>query len=399
MKILMLCDFYGDNIEYQENLLAKYYIKLNHDVTIIASTFRSVFDYYANKYDKDAPKAEYFDKGAKIIRLPYSINYLGKIRKYKNIFPILEKERPDLIFSHDIKFNLLDTVKYKKINPNCRIIMDCHADYSNSASNWLSLYILHKVIRKYIFDRAKVHISKIFPIVPASASFLNEVYKVPYEIMELLPLGVDLDIANAVIHSKEGIKIRRDLSIPENDIVIFTGGKLTPEKKTDMLINSFFQISNPHLHLIIVGDTPIEHVRYKDKLLKLCNSNKRIHFVGWVSSVDLYKYMNACDFAVYPASQSVLWQQSIGMGLPLIIGKTVHLNDGRIIEQDAEYLNRNNNIIILNDAQNQSYDLVKYICKLIDDKQLLNGMKLSAQTTAQEYLAWDKLILKTLEYN
>lgn len=44
MKILMLCEFYNE-IWNQENLLVKYYRKHGHEVTVITSTYESVFDY------------------------------------------------------------------------------------------------------------------------------------------------------------------------------------------------------------------------------------------------------------------------------------------------------------------------------------------------------------------
>lgn len=39
MKILMLCDLYIEDAEYQENLMTKYYKKLGHEIIIIASLF------------------------------------------------------------------------------------------------------------------------------------------------------------------------------------------------------------------------------------------------------------------------------------------------------------------------------------------------------------------------
>ena len=51
MKILMLCELYIENLEYQENLLVKYYRKHGHEVTVITSTYDNVFDYYNNQHD------------------------------------------------------------------------------------------------------------------------------------------------------------------------------------------------------------------------------------------------------------------------------------------------------------------------------------------------------------
>ena len=74
MKILMLCEFYNETLEYQENLLVKYYKKHGHDVTVITSTYESVFDYYNNIHDNKKPKKVYYDHGATIIKLPFKFN-------------------------------------------------------------------------------------------------------------------------------------------------------------------------------------------------------------------------------------------------------------------------------------------------------------------------------------
>ncbi|RFN32554.1 hypothetical protein, partial [Salmonella enterica] len=74
VKILMLCDFYNKNLEYQENLLTRYYIKHGHEVVVIASTFESVFDYYDDKHDKNIKAHTFFDGKAKIIKLQYRYN-------------------------------------------------------------------------------------------------------------------------------------------------------------------------------------------------------------------------------------------------------------------------------------------------------------------------------------
>ena len=66
MKILMLCDFYNHSLQYQENFLSKYYTKQSHEVTIVASTFESIFDYMSNKYDCKVPESENIVDGVKI---------------------------------------------------------------------------------------------------------------------------------------------------------------------------------------------------------------------------------------------------------------------------------------------------------------------------------------------
>jgi hypothetical protein len=51
----------------------------------------------------------------------------------------------------------------------------------------------------------------------------------------------------------------------------------------------------------------------------------------------MYKVMSGCDFAVFSGSQAVLWQQSLGLGLPLVIAKYFEKN-GTYVNQKPEYL-------------------------------------------------------------
>ena len=182
MKILMLCDLYIEDAEYQENLMTKYYKKLNHEVIVVASLFDSAVDFNLMKYPFHALERDYIVDNVKIYRRKYSINFLNRIRKLSNVFEILNQEKPDLIYAHGVHINLLDAKKYMQKDLNCKLVMDYHGDYSNSAKNWLSIFILHKVIRKkFVFDPVKSYISKIFPVTPSSAAFLCEAYKYHYD--------------------------------------------------------------------------------------------------------------------------------------------------------------------------------------------------------------------------
>lgn len=391
MKIIMLCDFYNESLEYQENLLVKYYVKHKHEVTVVTSTFDSVFDYYADRHDNRVPARTYHHGGAKIVKLRYRYNILNRLRAFTRIDYLLDQEAPDLIFVHDIMLNFPEAVRYVKKHPGCRMIMDYHADYSNSGKNSLSLKILHGVIRKWFLDRARPHLKKVFPIVPASATFLHEIYKVPHSEMELLPLGADMDLAREVKKQQAGRALRQSFGINEDDVVIFSGGKLAPAKKTELLIDAVARLPDRRIHVVVVGDTSEENEIYKSDLLKLAQERPNIRFTGWLDHLDVYRYMDMADLAVFPASQSILWQQAIAMGLPLIVGNTGH--------QDISYLNLHHNIIILDKTEIRVDKLADAIDSVISDPKRLHEMSVGAELVAETCLNWDSLILKTLQFN
>src|SRR6266516_7410114 len=147
--------------------------------------------------------------------------------------------------------NFPEAIQYVQRHPQCRMIMDYHADYSNSGKNALSLKLLHGVARKWFLDRARPYLSRIFPAWPAALTFLHEVYGVPHEEMEVLPLGADTDLAAEITERHEGSALRASLQIPDEHIVIFSGGKLVPAKRTELLIEAMNRLSHLPLHLVL----------------------------------------------------------------------------------------------------------------------------------------------------
>lgn len=386
----MLCELYIKNLEYQENLLVKYYGKHGHEVTVITSTYDSVFDYYNDQHDNSKPSRELEDHGARIIKLPFKFNIKGKIKKYMDISTIVEEVQPDLLYIHDIMPNMFEMLDYKKRNPHVKMIMDYHADYSNSANSWLSLNVLHKIIRKKLYmDPIRKHISKFYPVVPGSTKFLKEVYQIPESEMEVLPLGADVDLVAEIKATNARNELRSKLGISPNDKVIFTGGKFTPAKKTDLLLEAFNEIKDDALHLIIVGDADEQNKNYKEKLLHLSADNPNIHYVGWQNNRGVYEHLAASDLAVFPASQSIVWQQALASHLPIIVGD--------IGEQSISYLNEYNAIIELEHNQITKANIKEAIKIIIADDCLLEGKKRAAQT-AMKYLDWNNLINKTLAH-
>lgn len=391
MKIVMLCDFYNKGLEYQENLLVKFYVKHGHAVTVVTSTYESVFDYYADRHDNNQPSRTFEHGGAKIIRLRYRYNIVNRLRAFERIDNLLQSEAPDLIFVHDIMLNLPECVRYVQRHPACRMIMDYHADYSNSGKNALSRKVLHGVCRKWFLDRARPHLSRIFPIVPASATFLHEIYKIPLADMELLPLGADTDLAAAVRRSGARHALRDSFGITDTDTVIFTGGKLAPSKKTELLLEAAVQLQRFPLHIVVAGESSEEHTRYKQELQRLAAADPRVHLVGWLSREDIYRHLDMADLAVFPASQSILWQQAIAMGLPMIVGDVGH--------QDISYLNTERNIVILDKDQIRADRLADAISRVLSDPERMRAMSEGARRVGDLHLNWDRLVQRTLRFN
>lgn len=386
MKIVMISDFYGVGQQYQENLIAKYYKLLGHDVHIITSTFIHVFDYLNDHFDKTVPAFMEHDGYATIHRLPYKWKYKNLFRVFDSIGPIIEETKPDLIYFHNVSLNIHQAVPYLKANPQARMIMDIHIDYSNVGQTWKSVHVLHGFIRKNYLKRYLPYFSCIFPVVPNGIKFMHEVYGVPLEKMQLLPLGYDEEMAEEIRASVDRCDIRNQLGIQDDDFLIITGGKFTKEKRTELLLEAVDLLQCKDIHIAVFGAPTSEQDEYANKLRSM--ANERVHFLGWLNGEQMLRYMHAADLAVYPSSQSVLWQQSIGMHLPLIVGDSG--------QQDPSYLNRHNNMVILNrddiNALMLSYNIEYIFCNTV----LYAAMRAGAEKTAAEYLGYSRICETTL---
>ncbi|SMP31764.1 glycosyltransferase family 4 protein [Chryseobacterium profundimaris] len=387
MKILFICDYYDDSQLYQEPMLSKYYRHLGHKVYVITSHHKDVFNYVSEKNVKANFKETVLGRYGEIIyRLPYTINVLNKIKKFSNIFSILDEVAPDMVFLHDISFNLHEVIKYKRKNKSIKIIMDYHADYSNSGKNWVSINILHRIIRKRYLHFYLKHIDRIFPIVPHGAKFLNEIYSIENNRMEILPLGVD---TLAVEEIKSNIKdykkqILSKYNINENALLLVSGGKLDELKKTDLLIQAMGNLPS-NVHLLLFGKPTTEKFKlYLEKLSEGLN----VHFIGWITAEETLKLYLISDIAVFPASQSVLWQQAIGAGLPLLVGDSGG--------QSAEYMNKNNNIIVVDKENLNVNTFSNILTELIRDERKRKNMSEGAVLTTKTYLDYKIIAEKTL---
>ena len=78
------------------------------------------------------------------------------------------------------------------------------------------------------------------------------------------------------------------------------------------------------------------------------------------------------------------------MGLPLIAGDTG--------DQSIEYLNANNNIVVLENRDITEEKLIVEINNIINNPSTLEAMKLGAKEATQKYLNWNNLIWKTLRF-
>lgn len=314
MKILhmMLSNFYIDNYNYQENVLPRENLKDGHDVLILASTET----YISNEKLGYLESGEYINgDGIKVIRIPYRsipiVNFIkSKIRSYKHTYKIIEDFAPDIILFHGVPaFDIIFAARFKKKYPNVKFYVDSHEDFNNSAKNYLSKQILHKIFYKKIIQRALPYIDKIFCVGYECFAFLKEMYNIPDSMMEFYPLGGYIFEECIRIQKKD--KIRASLTLRDSDLLLVHSGKMDRKKRTADIIEAFISSQANNIVLLIIGSMAED---VENDVLPIINENPKIYYLGWKNPQELMDYLCASDLYVQPGGQSATMQNALCCG-------------------------------------------------------------------------------------
>jgi len=318
MKISHIClsNFYIDNFSYQENLLSRQNKLDGNDVQIIASTET----YGANQKLDYVSSGKYINEdGVPVIRLDYKKFLphfiMKKLRIHNGVFGLLQEFQPDVIVFHGLcGWELLTVVDYKKKNPKVKIYADSHEDANNSARNLISRVILHRIYYRSIVRRALPYIDKILFISMETKEFIKKTYGIPESAMEFFPLGgIVYDDEN---YMKKRSKIRENLGLTDNDIMIIQAGKMGKKKKVIESIQAFQEYERNGLQLFLIGSFDEE---IEDDVRALLQKSSNIFYAGWKESSELMDYLCAADVYLQPGSQSAIMQNALCLRCPVIL--------------------------------------------------------------------------------
>lgn len=385
MKIVHIAHTYLDNYSYQENELPEVQARLGSEVTVISTQD------YAHCFNYQVPDLSLLDSycyyigQCKIVRLPLKFNVNYRFAMYKGLFKTLVAEHPDLIFFHEIPyFCLWDVIKYLKKEPHCQLFVDYHCDEYNFGHNMLSRLFLHKCLYRLMVKLTDKYVKIRYVVTPSTGIFIKKMYGIDDSKIKLLPLGGDLKKMNVCNAAKIRKEIRAELGINDQDILIVSAGKMNREKNIHLLIQAYNKlIKTRDVKLLLVGS--VENAQYLGELKKLAHNDPNVFFLGWQSSSMVYNFFMASDIACFPGSQSVLWQQAICCGLPLICKYW----------EGSEYLNVAHNVLFV---QKDTVDeLQKQIQYLISNPQILEKMKHVVEMEAREYFNYDRIAMSISE--
>ena len=376
MKIthIQLSGPFTKSLTYQENLLSKHHKLLGFDVSVITNQY-SYNDSGSLILIKE--RIEFTNDGRKIIRLPIKNNkkLKHKFKRYEGLYETLLSEKPSVVFLHGTQLcDVNKIIKYIKNNPKVKLYADNHADFTNSATNFLSRNILHKIIWKRTTKKIEKYAEKIWGVTPGRVDFLKNMYNVNSENTDLLIMGGD----DEYIKKNDGLKIRESF---KEELLIITGGKIDSYKKEVLnLMNAVSKLPPGKIKLVVFGSVQEE---LKEEF-ELYIDSDNIDYIGWINNKESYDYFAAADIVIFPGRHSVYWEQVVSQGTPIGVTSLVGF----------EHIDIGGNVKIFKGGSNKIWK--EELDKLLHDKKQLKNLKESAQSIERENFFYSNIARKSI---
>jgi hypothetical protein len=241
---------------------------------------------------------------------------------------LLTEITPEILFVHDVQcIDIRTVVKYLKKHQECIVYVDNHSDFSNSARNWFSKNILHKVLWRRMAQMINPYVKRFYGVLPARVDFLVDMYKLPKDKCSLLVMGADDELVEAALNEDKIADTRAEMGIGSNDFLIVTGGKIDLAKTQTLYLMEAIKRIGGEIELIVFGSVANE---LKERFEDLCRA-ENIHYLGWVSAEKSYQVFAAANLVAFPGRHSVYWEQAAALGKPMILkywDGTTHIDEG-----------------------------------------------------------------------
>lgn len=135
----------------------------------------------------------------------------------------------------------------------------------------------------------------------------------------VLPTGIDQQKFFMEHKELERIRIRKQLGILPEQVVLISVGRMAKEKNCDELIRMMVHFRREDIRLLFVGDGPYRHKM--QKLAEKLDVDRQIIFTGMISPKQISRYYQAGDLFVSASAsetQGLTYIEALMSGLPML---------------------------------------------------------------------------------
>lgn len=318
LKIVHIEGFFHASAGYQINILPKYLAKMGHEQYILTGELdqipERVTKFFGKNNVQETDEKYVQENNVKIIRLPLRGYISGRV-----IFgPELDREiniiKPDVIYVHgnDTVYGMKYIYKYKKEGKTL-LITDSHMldiASKNRLAPIFQMFYRFFITPKIIKNNIKV-------IRTQNDTYVEKKLGIPLDQAPWIPTGSDLLLFYPDKEIKQ--KFKTEHKLRQNSFIVVYAGKLDEAKGGSLLAEVFRKKFNTNREVVLlcIGNSVGEYGEKIESILK--KSENRIIRYSTQPYINLAKFFQSSDIAVFPKQSSLSFYDAQASGLPVIL--------------------------------------------------------------------------------
>jgi len=322
LRIVHVVDYVMESMGYQEYLLPKWNARHGHEVHVVTS-------------DRYFPLPDYDDtfgpllgprrrrpgvtrsEGMTLHRLACSWEY-SVWPWQKRLTEVVESLRPDVVFCHGTATPTAVRIARLARRKGIPLLMDNHMCFSAKRGGLAGLlfYLALARLGPWLLSSAAY---RFLGVAQECCDFLRRAQRLPTEMIELLPLGLDTDIFFP--DEAAGRRLRAENGIPADAMVVMQTGKLSPDKAPHLLSRALAPImaADPKVWLVLIGSGPAQYIRQVRQPVEAVGAAERLIILPPLPVAEFAKTYNLADLCVYAGAASMSSIEAAACNKPVIM--------------------------------------------------------------------------------
>ena len=384
MNIVHIVDYIQPKLGYQEYFLAKEHSRMGHTVTVVTSDRYGNFPDYDNTIypvlgDRIVGAGQWQCDGFKIIRLKTDLEIGAKVW-LRGLSMAIQNLKPDVVICHGMTNLYALQVAAMKKKLRFRLIYDDHtlpaiADSGRLRGLFYRLFDFAGIVR---------NADKIIGIADECIEVIVEKYKVPREMVQMIPLGADTE--HFVFNEKLRADFRKQFGISDDKIVITYTGRMNLDKAPHNIIIAVDNIRNrltKNVVLMFVGNMEENYKNVFETHRRVVKDFANVITIPAVENAELVRVYSASDICAWPMQATASTIEALSCGLPVICVDVV-----------SERCKNQNGIAV---KAGDIGGLSKAILKLVNNDGLRTAMGRRSRDLAEKELSWKIIAARFLE--
>ncbi|WP_414047242.1 glycosyltransferase family 4 protein [Macrococcus equi] len=321
------------------------------------------------------------------INVDRKIHLFNNIKTTVNLVKLFKKERPEIVHVHTPIAGVLGRIAAKIAGvPN--IIYTAHGFYFHdemSKSTYKIFYYIEKIIGNYFTDYIFTQSREDFEIAK-KGNFLSKKNKNNYV---HISNGVDIKYLFNIDNYNSNVKtkLRQKYNVKENEIVVSFLGRLVKEKGVFDLLNATNFVQSDNVKFLIIGGVrKDERDQESTEGIKKFLNNDKIIFAGHRD--DIPEHLLISDIFCLPSYREGMPRSIIeAMAMKnAILATNIRGSREEVIHGETGFLF----------TTHSSESIAQYIDILVNDRELLENMKINSYNRAKSFFDEDDVINKQL---